>query len=106
MTRGGAAEGALPAQPLGSSCSRRSGCRSESRRTRRVARRVRSPRWRRREPGPEAGRRAESPGFLIANQVNQYVDQVQEFGHVLKLYLVSGAQGVDTVAPVTPAAEA
>ena len=61
------------------------------------------------EPGPEAGRRAESPeGFLIANQVNQYVDQVQEFGHasLQKLYLVSGAQGVDTVAPVTPAAEA
>ena len=47
-------------------------------------------------------------GFLIANQVNQYVDQVQEFGHasLQKLYLVSGAQGVDTVAPVTPAAEA
>ena len=47
-------------------------------------------------------------GVLIANQVNQYVDQIQEFGHasLQKLYLVSGAQGVDTVAPVTPAAEA
>ena len=45
-------------------------------------------------------------GFLIANQVNQYVDQIQEFGHasLQKLYLVSGTQGVDTIAPRTPEA--
>jgi translation initiation factor 3 subunit H len=43
-------------------------------------------------------------GFLIANQVNQYVDQIQEFGQasLQKLYLVSGTQGVDNIAPRTP----
>jgi len=43
-------------------------------------------------------------GFLIANQVNQYVEQIQEFGQasLQKLYLVSGAQGVDNIAPATP----
>ena len=43
-------------------------------------------------------------GFLIANQVNQYVDQIQEFGQAAlqKLYLVSGTQGVDNIAPRTP----
>jgi len=46
-------------------------------------------------------------GFLIANQVNQYVDQVRTFGEasLQKLYLASGAQGVDSVAPKTPEAE-
>ena len=45
-------------------------------------------------------------GFLIANQVNQYVDQIQEFGQasLQKLYLVSGTQGVDNIAPRTPEA--
>ena len=45
-------------------------------------------------------------GFLIANQVNQYVDQIQEFGQasLQKLYLVSGAQGVDNITPATPEA--
>jgi translation initiation factor 3 subunit H len=42
-------------------------------------------------------------GFLIANQVNQYVDQIQEFGQasLQKLYLVSGTQGVDSITPTT-----
>jgi len=36
--------------------------------------------------------------------VNQYVDQIQEFGQasLQKLYLVSGTQGVDNIAPRTP----
>lgn len=40
-------------------------------------------------------------GFLITNQVNQYCNQIQDFSQqsLQKLYLVSGAQGVASVAP-------